>query len=474
MTEGQTRARGPLSAGIFLVLILVGGVGYVLTQQEVTVFADGQAIALNTHQTNVGNVLDAAGVELMPGDQVSPTVDAPLQNGLQITVDRARLGTVDVDGRLLTRRTQASTVTELLEELDIPLGPADTVLADGVQIWPPLATNVDQPGSLPSQITVNRVVAISVKDNGAETTLATFETTVGRALQAAGIVLYLGDDVQPPQHTKVTNGLKVIISRSAPVSVEVDGQVIHTRTHRGSVGELLAELGVALIGQDYALPGLSEIVEPDVTVRVVRVLEEIVTEQEPIAYETAWQLDPNLEIDQRRVAQAGAPGVLQRRIRVRFENGQEVSRVLEDEWMAQEPVNHIIAYGSMLVPRGVETPAGPQEYWRTIRVLATSYTAATSGKERDHSAYGITAVGWPMRRGIIAVDPRLINLFQDVYVPGYGVAVAADTGGAIKGRRIDLGYEEDSLQLWYSWLDIYLLMPPPEPDKIRYILPELE
>jgi len=458
MTEGQTRSRGPLIAGIFLALILMGGVGYVLTQQEVTVFADGKAIALNTHQTNVGSVLGDAGVELMPGDQVSPTVDAPLQNGLQITVDRARVVTVDVDGRLLTRRTQASTVTELLEELDIPLGPADTVLADGVQIWPPLAANVDQPGSLPSQITVNRVVSISVMDNGAETTLATFETTVGRALQAAGIVLYLGDDVQPPQHTKVTNGLKVIISRSAPVSVEVDGQVIHTRT----------------IGQDYALPCLNEIVQPDVTVRVVRVLEEIVTEQEPIAYETAWQLDPNLEIDQRRVAQAGAPGVLQRRIRVRFENGQEVSRVLEDEWMAQEPVNHIIAYGSMIVPRVVETPAGPQEYWRTIRVLATSYTAATSGKERDHPAYGITAVGWPMRRGIIAVDPRLINLFKDVYVPGYGVAVAADTGGAIKGRRIDLGYEEDSLQLWYSWLDIYLLMPPPEPDKIRYILPELE
>ncbi len=203
---------------------------------------------------------------------------------------------------------------------------------------------------------------------------------------------------------------------------------------------------------------------------VVRVVEEILTEQEPIPFESAWQPDPDLEIDHQRLAQEGAVGVLQRRILVRYENGEEVSRVVEDEWVAQEPTTHIHAYGTKIVAHQLDTADGPIEYWRTIRVLATSYTAATSGKERDHPAYGITAVGWAMRTGIIAVDPRVINLYQDLYVPGYGFGVAADTGGAVKGRRIDLGYDEENLVLWYSWVDVYLLTPAPDPSKIRYTI----
>jgi 3D (Asp-Asp-Asp) domain-containing protein len=66
-----------------------------------------------------------------------------------------------------------------------------------------------------------------------------------------------------------------------------------------------------------------------------------------------------------------------------------------------------------------------------------------------------------MRHGIVAVDPRVIDLRSNVYVPGYGVGIAGDTGGAIKGRRIDLGYDDDNLILWYRWVDVHLLTPVP-------------
>lgn len=463
------RPSGVLVTLVLMVLVVLLGVGYALTQQEITVFADGRAIALRTHQMRVAGLLDSAGVVVLPGDQVSPPLDTPLEDGMEVTVSRAHVVTIDVDGRLLTRRTRATTLTELLNELGIVLSPGDQVVAGDVQIWP-VPDGASGAAVLPSSLAVRRSVPFYLDDNGVRLALQTSEATVGRALYGAGITLYLGDDVRPPLHTRMTAGLEVVIRRSVPVSVEVDGQTIHTRTHGGTVGELLGELGVALIGQDYVLPGLGEQLKPDATVHVVRVLEEILTEQEPIPYESAWQPDPNLEIDNRRVAQEGAPGVLQRRIRVRYEDGDEVSRVVEDEWVAQEPTTHIIAYGTQIVIRGMDTADGPIEYWRKIRVLATSYTSATSGKARTHPTYGITAVGWEMRKGIVAVDPRLINLFQQVYVPGYGVGVAADTGGAIKGRRIDLGYDEDNLVLWYSWVDLYLLTPPPDPSKIRYII----
>jgi hypothetical protein len=59
-----------------------------------------------------------------------------------------------------------------------------------------------------------------------------------------------------------------------------------------------------------------------------------------------------------------------------------------------------------------------------------------------------------------------------MYVPGYGTAIAADTGGMIKGRWIDLCYDEDNLILWKKWLDIYLLEPVTPAGEINYLLPD--
>jgi 3D (Asp-Asp-Asp) domain-containing protein len=51
---------------------------------------------------------------------------------------------------------------------------------------------------------------------------------------------------------------------------------------------------------------------------------------------------------------------------------------------------------------------------------------------------GSTALGIKTRRGVVAVDPALIPLGTKLHVPGYGHAIAADVGTAIKGRIIDL------------------------------------
>jgi 3D (Asp-Asp-Asp) domain-containing protein len=53
---------------------------------------------------------------------------------------------------------------------------------------------------------------------------------------------------------------------------------------------------------------------------------------------------------------------------------------------------------------------------------------------------GRTALGVPVRRGVVAVDPRLIPLGTRLFVPGYGPGLAADVGTAIKGRIIDLWF----------------------------------
>jgi 3D (Asp-Asp-Asp) domain-containing protein len=73
---------------------------------------------------------------------------------------------------------------------------------------------------------------------------------------------------------------------------------------------------------------------------------------------------------------------------------------------------------------------------KTISVTATAYTAYCYG------CSGVTATGIDLRSNpnqkVIAVDPNVIPLGSEVYVEGYGHAIAGDTGGAIKGNKIDL------------------------------------
>ena len=73
-------------------------------------------------------------------------------------------------------------------------------------------------------------------------------------------------------------------------------------------------------------------------------------------------------------------------------------------------------------------------------MYATWYSPASSGRSRSDPAYGRTATGRVVTYGIVAVDPAVIPLGTRLYIPGYGKGIAADIGGGIKGKIIDLWY----------------------------------
>jgi len=464
--DAPSRLKGlkALVALVFVVGTLAAG--YQTTLTPVTLVMDGQARRLHTHQDTVATLLMDTNLALYPEDTVTPALDTPLESGMIVQVQRARPVYISADGHSYLLRTHATSVEKVLGEARVSLGSHDEVEIKGELV------SVNPAATVPelARITIRRAMPFMLHEDGRATTLYTTAPTIGEALRRAGLTLYLADGVRPGLGERMSAGLHVYIDRSIPVTVQVDGRTLRTRTHRERVGEVLADLGLTLIGQDYAIPTPDTLLEEDVPIRVVRVSECFLIEQEPIPFESVQQPDPDLEIDHQRLLQEGARGIFERRIRVRYEDGHEVARMVEDEYVAVPPTTKIFGYGTKTIVRTLDTPSGPIEYWRVIRMLATSYSANTAGTPKTSPWYGRTATGMQMRHGIVAVDPRVINLRSQVYVPGYGIGIAGDTGGAVKGQRIDLGYDDDNLVLWYRWVDIYLLTPVPPSHRINYRL----
>lgn len=481
--------RSLLALAGLVALLAAMALGYVLTLRPFWVDIDGRRLLLRSHLATVGEALHEARIWLQPEDHIDPPPDTPLRPGLSVRVQRARTLHILADGEEVVHRSVAPSIGEALTEAGVKWIPEDRIIVGG-QTVPgdsPLyalqaatrGTSSRGPRPTPLseappdlQVTVQRAVPIGVQDGQINYTFLTTAATLGEALLEKKVLLYAADRIEPPLDTPVTAGMHAVIDRSHPVTLLVDGQIRQTRTRAQTVGELLAEEGLDVVEPDYTRPGANEPVVPEMRVTVVRVRESEVVEQESIPYQEEMRPNPELEIDQQRVENFGSPGVLKRSLKVRYENDIEVSRTVDREWVERPPMNRIISYGTKIVERQLETPEGTLTYWRKLRMRASSYTAATSGKTRDHPEYGITRVGWQARKGIIAVDPRVIPLFTKMYVPGYGEAVAADTGGLVLGMHIDLCYPEDALVHWWRWTDVYLLSPPPPASEITWILPD--
>jgi 3D (Asp-Asp-Asp) domain-containing protein len=344
-------------------------------------------------------------------------------------------------------------------------------MGDGLE-QAPYVSEVDvEPDSLeePKRTATKRVKVI---DDDIETFLDTSAATIGLALEEAGLEINYADIVKPPMADRLSDNETIFITRAYPYSINVDNEEIEVLSHYTKTADVLMEAGVGLIGYDFSIPSLESNLNLENNVEIIRVSEDILIEEIPISYETVWQGTDSLDIDQKGLLSVGVPGSLQKEIIIRSENGKEVSRSLGREWISRIPVNEVMGFGTRIEVRTMTTEVGTIEYWRVVEMRVTAYTAASAGKPPDHPAYGITASGVPAGTGVVAIDPKVVPFRSDVYVPGYGVAFAGDTGGGVKGRWIDLGYNDGEIVAWRGTVDVYYLTPVPPPDRINYLIPD--
>lgn len=162
---------------------------------------------------------------------------------------------------------------------------------------------------------------------------------------------------------------------------------------------------------------------------------EVKVSSKEIPYTTITEQSDSLTKGTTKVAQEGENGVSKVTEVTKYVNG-EVADVSVTEEVISEPVDEIIIEGTKEVPTipGIDTV----EYSKVLTMNATAYCPCA--KCCGSYANGYTANGMKAGYGVVAVDTKVIPLGTKLYVEGYGYCIAADTGGAIKGNRIDLCY----------------------------------
>ncbi len=260
----------------------------------------------------------------------------------------------------------------------------------------------------------------------------TFGGTVAHALAEANVRIAGGDEVSPLPTAAVPDGARIVVRRAVPVSVTVDGRPVRVTSAAPTVGELLRRRGIVLRASDKVFPAAGAAIWKDARIRVVRITHRVVAERTEIPFQVRSSTDPATPRGIVRVKQPGRTGIRERLFRLTLADGVVVGRVLVGSRIVRTPLDRILSLGAqvLIVSRGQFTGK------ELILMVATAYSPWCCPGVDNATAYGMRA-GY----GVVAVDPAIIPLGSRLYIEGYGYAVAGDTGGSIKGLRIDLGFD---------------------------------
>ncbi len=312
-----------------------------------------------------------------------------------------------------------------------------------------------------------------IEGDGSVKELTTFKRYIGEVLESEGIVLGSRDKLGASSNAKLRDGMKIEIYRAFNVSVTEKGETRTLIATQRTAGEVLTELGYNPKRTDKITPGYDEKVSDFDEITLIRVKEETINATEEIPYESKERENKALASGARKLVQRGVPGEKTVAYKITYEDGVEVSREKVSEEVKAQPIPQIREVGPKKAANYTIASAGTVQtsrsgnlaYSKVISANATAYDASSCGKSPSHPAYGITATGAKAGYGIVAVDPRVIPLGSKLYIESsdgsyvYGTAVAADTGGAIKGNRVDLCFNTraEAIRFGRRSVKIYVL-----------------
>ncbi|HLR21495.1 MAG TPA: 3D domain-containing protein [Tissierellaceae bacterium] len=332
---------------------------------------------------------------------------------------------------------------------------------------------------------------VTLKVDGEVTELVSYSSTVEELIEAEEINFKEGADINTPLDQKIEDNLDIIIDNPKNYTIEDNGETLEVVSTSDKVKEILKEEDIKLNEEDYTYPQIDDKISPGSSIRVYRVKTEVDVEESDIKFDEKVENNKDLEKGKTRVAQKGKKGIKETHIKKKYLNGVLISKEIKKEKVAKKPVTEIVEKGTKEIePKVVksekneettssskqkdqtspskkkdQTPPSKKESIKdretsipsrggsrskkVIDMTATAYDLSfqSTGKKPGDSGYGITTSGTKAKHGSVAVDPSVIPLGTKLYIesldgtPDYGHAIAADTGGAIKGNKIDLFFE---------------------------------
>lgn len=279
---------------------------------------------------------------------------------------------------------------------------------------------------------------VTVVVDGRALHMKTQADDVASLLAEAGVEVGRGDVVVPSRSSRIRAGSEVIVRHAVPVDLELGGQTVRVKVVGETVADALIAAGIDPAANPAVTPSLDAPLRSGLTISAPDTFVRLERESVTLPVTTHTRPDSSLPKGKQRVVSQGEAGRVMRVYRVVVTNGIEGPRALTAEQVVAQQKPRVIAVGTGRSAARAATVAAPRaaarppKGGRKLEVVATGYSAQQADLD-DRTATGALA-----RRGVIAVDPDVIPLGTRVYVPGYGYAVAADTGGSIQGNRIDL------------------------------------
>lgn len=287
---------------------------------------------------------------------------------------------------------------------------------------------------------------VTINYDGKTKEVRTNTVKPAKVLQEAGIILQQGDGWRLQDGgRRLRNGSVIEVLRGKRFTVIRGEQTLEYKSYKQTVGEALKDLDISF-KKERVYPGIHEPLQKNMQVYILSDNEELHFSETsldvPVKYEEDYDLNFGTE-SIKSEGKAGTAKVISKRIKNNdgSHSMQELARKI-----LIEPETKIIRKGMAM---SVYTPEGYKRYTKRFTAHATAYVATGNR----------TAIGLVPYEGIVAVDPRVIPFYTKMYIPGYGIAMAGDTGGDIIGNNIDLFFDDYHRAI--NWgrrdIDIYIL-----------------
>lgn len=287
---------------------------------------------------------------------------------------------------------------------------------------------------------------VLVEVDGQTKELRTNTSNPRKILAEAGIILEKGDGWRLKGANKqVQDGSVIEVVRGIPFVVIRGEEAKEYKSSKETVGAALQDIGISH-RKERVYPEVQEPLQAGMKIYVLAENEELEFSEASVDIPVQYEEDHSINFGTESIAHPGKEGkeaVVSKK--VKHKDGSHSVHELTRH-VILEPETKIIRRGMAM---SVYTPEGYKRYTKKIKAEATAYVATGNR----------TSLGLVPYEGIVAVDPRLIPYYTKMYIPGYGFAMAGDTGGDMEHHRIDLFYNDyhKAIQWGRRHVDVYIL-----------------